>query len=300
MGDSGTSLTFTPYLEGFCEYSTADKPKSIETAAKGGLLKIAGVSTVFVSHTVKHAMTGCKYNVTSWLHPVYHVPGMSQWLLSLKKLLQQGYNMTGDKHHISLYANSGRHLPVMTLHLHTPFQTIYWLKCQIVPGETLMAKSVVHPIDYDVLHKCFGHTSKDPLKHLKASTKNLPIKEVVFPKTDTSVCKGCTEGKMPSRTFSESETRAQKPFDKVHTNLKSFPMQSYHKYNYYVSFYNDYTSCGWITLLQCKSDTIIAIRHFIAMAKTQFGATSLHERQQHHLHSCYSAVWRKGVPQMPN
>ena len=97
----------------------------------------------------------------------------------------------------ALYANSGRHLLVMSLYPHTPLQTIYRLKCQIVPGETLMVKSVVHPIDYDVLHKCFGHASKDALKHLKASIRNLPVKEVVFPKKDTLVCKGCTEGKMP-------------------------------------------------------------------------------------------------------
>ena len=206
MGDSGMSLMFTPYCEDFCEYTTLDQPKAIKTAAKGGLLKIAGSGTVFISHEVQHAVTGRKYNVTSWLFLVYHVPGMSQRLLSLGKLLQQGYLMLGDKTHISLYADSGRDLPVMMLHPHSPRQTIYWLNCHIVPGESLMVKSVVSPIDYDVLHKHFGHASKDALKHLSASTKNLPIKEVVFPKKDTLVCKGCTESKMPSRTFSESET----------------------------------------------------------------------------------------------
>lgn len=61
------------------------------------------------------------------------------------------------------------------------------------------------------------------------------------------------------------------PFDKVHTNLKRFPTQLYHKYNYYVSFYDDYTSSGWLMHLQRKSGTIDAIRHFIAMDKTHFG-----------------------------
>ena len=60
---------------------------------KGGLLPIAGVGTVIILHMVQHALTGRNYNVTSQLYPVYHVPGMSTCLLSLGKLLQQGYHM---------------------------------------------------------------------------------------------------------------------------------------------------------------------------------------------------------------
>ena len=62
--------------------------------------------------------------------------------------------------------------------------------------QALMAKSVVNPIDYDVMHKHFGHASKEVLRHLKDATKNYP-KGVVVPIT-TKLCKGCAEGKMPS------------------------------------------------------------------------------------------------------
>jgi hypothetical protein len=55
-------------------------------------------------------------------------------------------------------------------------------------------------------------------------------------------------------------------------DLKLFPIQSYHKYNYYIEFFDDATSFGWIVLLKNKSEANTAIRQFNAMVKNQFNS----------------------------
>ena len=83
-------------------------------------------------------------------------------------------------------------------------------------------------------------------------------------------CRGCSQGKMTSSSFPESTTQATAPFDLIHMDLKMIPILSYHKYKYIITFLDDHTSHGWITLLENKSDTYKAIDHFIVMVDTQY------------------------------
>ena len=57
------------------------------------------------------------------------------------------------------------------------------------------------------------------------------------------------------------------------TDLKSFPVLSYHKYKYFVTFFDDYTSHGWIVMIKLKSDVKVVIKQFNAMVKNQFNFT---------------------------
>jgi hypothetical protein len=78
---------------------------------------------------------------------------------------------------------------------------------------------------------------------------------------------------MPNDAFPPSSSRAKKPFELVHTDLKALPVVSYHGYKYFVTFFDDFTSHGWIMLLKAKSETKTAIKHFVAIAKNQFETT---------------------------
>jgi hypothetical protein len=51
--------------------------------------------------------------------------------------------------------------------------------------------------------------------------------------------------------------------------LKSFPILSYHKYKYAITFVDDFTSHAWMVCLRTKV-AIHAIRHFLAMVCTQY------------------------------
>ena len=47
-------------------------------------------------------------------------------------------------------------------------------------------------------------------------------------------------------------------------------MVSYHKYKYFVSFFDDYTSYAWVVLLRDKASAITALKQFMAMVKNQY------------------------------
>jgi hypothetical protein len=122
--------------------------------------------------------------------------------------------------------------------------------------------------DYEIMHRQLEHPSKDVLSHARDKTMGFP-KGISFPKADP-ICSRCAKGKMPSKSFPTSESHAKKPFEKIHSNLKSFSVVSYHKHKYYISFVEDYSLYSWIVCLRTKSSAIAALKHFLAMVKNQF------------------------------
>ena len=59
-------------------------------------------------------------------------------------------------------------------------------------------------VDYELLHRHFGHPSKDVLQKAVENTSNFP-KDIKFPKHHP-ICRGCAEGKMPSASFPPSQS----------------------------------------------------------------------------------------------
>jgi hypothetical protein len=96
-----------------------------------------------------------------------------------------------------------------------------------------------------------------------------------FPSIDP-VCQGCAEGKMTRSSFPLSPQRSKAPFDKVHMDLKKFSVQSYSQYKFFILFFDNCTSFGWIVLLRHKSETDPVIRQFIAIVKNQYNKV-IHE-----------------------
>jgi transposase InsO family protein len=61
-----------------------------------------------------------------------------------------------------------------------------------------------------------------------------------------------------------------KPFKLIHSDLKSFLVESYHRYKYVIVFYDDYSSHAWILCLRQKSSAISTTKQFIAMVNTYY------------------------------
>ena len=78
---------------------------------------------------------------------------------------------------------------------------------------------------------------------------------------------------LPRLMYPPSDTRASKAFMRRHSDLKSFPIPSYHKYKYFIVFLDDYTSHTWITLLHDKASAISALKQWLALIKNQFDLT---------------------------
>ena len=103
------------------------------------------------------------------------------------------------------------------------------------------------------------------------TTKGFP--EGINIPTMSNVCPGCAQGKMPAASHPPSDTRASKAFMHIHSDLKSFPILSYHKCKYFIVFLDNYTSHVWITLLQDKASAISALKQWLALTKNQFDLT---------------------------
>ena len=71
------------------------------------------------------------------------------------------------------------------------------------------------------------------------------------------------------RSFPPVSYRATSPFELIHSDLKSFPVPSYHKYTYIVTFLDDFTGHCWISHLRKKSDAFQATKDFFALVKNQ-------------------------------
>ena len=65
---------------------------------------------------------------------------------------------------------------------------------------------------------------------------------------------------------------ATKPFELVHSDLKSFPVMSYRKFKYIITFYNDFTSHAWTMALHSKAAAITAAKDFLEMVRVQHNA----------------------------
>jgi len=83
-------------------------------------------------------------------------------------------------------------------------------------------------------------------------------------------CPGCAQGKMPNKAFPPTKTRATEPFELIHSDLKSFPIDSYHKFRYAIVFFDDYSSHAWTINLKTKDTALHATKHFLAMVETQY------------------------------
>ena len=125
---------------------------------------------------------------------------------------------------------------------HAPGQNLYWLSARLTSKHSLLALSLVHTIDYDILHRHFAHPSKDVLRHASGNTQNFPS-NLPFPSLDP-VYPECAEGKMTRSSFPPSQGHSKALFDKIHMDLKEFSVLSYNKYKFFILFFDNCTSHG--------------------------------------------------------
>jgi hypothetical protein len=87
------------------------------------------------------------------------------------------------------------------------------------------------------------------------------------------ICRGCTEAKMHLPKFEDSPSWASRSFELIHSDLKELPTISYHKYKWFITFSDDFTSNGWVVFLKKKSYAYFAICNFESMARNQYKAS---------------------------
>lgn len=250
--DSGASIHFTNNLSDFVTYKPVKEHMPVATA--NGHTRVAGKGTVLIEGIdIK-----TKRPYRHFIEDVHYIPSLLVRLLSMGQFLQNGLKAIGDSQAISLHSGSAL---FMRFYPRRERDSIYIL---IASGDT--SKASAASIDYDIMHRRFGHPSKDALVKAKKHTLRFP--SIEFPEEE-KLCPGCAKGKMPQKPFPAVQYRASAPFELIHSDLKSFPIVSYHKYEYIIVFFDDFTSYAWISLLRKKSAAIVATRQFIQLVKNQ-------------------------------
>jgi hypothetical protein len=252
-------LHFCFDLNDFIEYRKYKPHERTLVTTAAHTIYVEGEGAVLLKHMVDGK------TIRTHLEHVLHVLQTTTRLLSMGQFLLQGMHVSGDALSISLLNKSTNKITCKPLYNGS---TIFVLEA--TPVQLNKSTLVIYKADYELMHKHLGHPSKDVLTNAPNRVKGFP-KDLEVPST-SPVCPGCAQGKMPASAHPPSQTRATAPFEHIHSDLKSFPVVSYHKYKYFVNFIDDFTSYAWVVLLHEKSAAITALKQFMALVKTQYGA----------------------------
>jgi len=257
--DSGASCHFTGDIGDFASYN--ELKRAHYTKMANGVALIAGIGTVLL-WCLDHN-SGDEKVVT--LTQVLHMSGATTCLISMGKMLQCNYRVTGNKKGISLIGKTDCLWfgpdPADDCNVIFGIRSIPIIRSNYITS--------VSKVDYNIMHWRFEHPSKEVLQHPQKHMQC--FLEIHFPTKDC-VCPGCALGKMPNQAFPENKRCASKPFKLVHSDLKSFPVTLYWKFKYDITFYDDFTSHAWTMPLRSKAAAIMAAKDFLEMVHVQHNA----------------------------
>ena len=165
MANSSTSSCFMHMKSDLREFKVLDdKELIIKTASKTNSLKITGKGAMILMNKVTHK--GKRHSVTTHLYPVYYLPGLLTSSISVGHLLNSGFELRGSSSLLSFTAVACDSIwPLMQCKHYSLGQNLYWLSARLTSKHSLLALSLVHTIDYDIMHRHFAHPSKDVLQH---------------------------------------------------------------------------------------------------------------------------------------
>jgi hypothetical protein len=253
--DSGASNHFTFCLEDFIDYNQWSTPGVLGTATSSA--KILGSSTVMIKVPGNEQVLR--------IENVHYVPKLVHCLLLQGQFLWDGCTITRDEHSVQFLQN---HTEYLTAYPQRPSNTLYGVHTEVLTQEFAGTLSTIKFVNYETMHRHMGHPSKEVLKHLWKHAVGFP-KSIEIPK-EQELCHACQLGKMHQRTFKESDKHVSHPFEVIHSDLKMYPVNSYHKNQYVMVFFDNHTSYAWETFLKKKSEAFAACQHFLAMVQNQY------------------------------
>ena len=212
---------------------------------------------------LKHLSIDTK-EVATMLESVFFCEDLMCQLLSLGAFLQDSFSVKRNKDLVTVNMHSS--IEFMIFKPKMMDNTIYVLQI-LDQVKKYQSTHSVNSIDFEIVYYQFGHPSQKTLRQARKHTLEFSI--INIPSFD-SLCPGYIQDKMPNYCFLESNHCAIHLFQLVHSNLKMFPILSYYHQKYLITFYNNFTSYAWISLLTTKDKAILATRQFLAFIENQY------------------------------
>ena len=115
-------------------------------------------------------------------------------------------------------------------------------------------------------HRRLAHPSDQTLKYLLSSNAFSCNNRDIY-----HICSSCQFGKQIKLPFAHSNTIVDHPFDIIHSDLWTSPVQSVSGIKYYVLFLDHHSHFLWVYPMRYKHETFSKYLHSAYYVKTQFG-----------------------------
>lgn len=186
------------------------------------------------------------------------VENLSQNLLSITKLEQQGYEITffggvsTIKYQGELMAQGkiGPGLHELTISVSSP-----------------VGESSLLTVEENVWHKRLGHLNVDYLRKLSTMVDDMGK----YKFNERELCETCVAGKQQNNSFSGTRPRTVRVLQRVHSDLCGpITPVAFNGDRYFMTFIDDFSHFVIVFGLKRKSEAAKAIKNYVAMVTTKF------------------------------
>src|SRR5215813_2498834 len=207
------------------------------------------------------------------LNNVQYIPSFHRNLISISKLLDDGYSISFNNNLVIISRNK---LTICTgnsennLYVLRPLTHSTLLNTEMFKDEKSKTKwQKISQDDTYLWHLRLGHISLDWIDRLIKDGALSQLKFGTLP-----VCESYLEGKMTKRPFIGKGLRANQPLELIHLDVYG-PMNVRARggYEYFITFIDDYSRYGYVYLMQHKSDTFEKFKEYRAEVENQLGKT---------------------------
>ncbi|KAE8676644.1 hypothetical protein F3Y22_tig00111582pilonHSYRG00249 [Hibiscus syriacus] len=204
-----------------------------------------------------------KYGRHQFILNVYYVPNMKSNILSLGQLVEKGYDIHMNNYNLSIKDDKNNFISKVSMSKNRMFLI------NIQNDVAKCLKSCYKDASW-LWHLLFGHLNFGGLELLskKEMVKGLP--RINHP---DQFCEGCLVGKQFRKSFpKESDTRAKKPLELIHTDVFGpIKPSSLGNSNYFLLFIDDFSRKTWVYFLKQKSEVFEVFKKFKAAVERESG-----------------------------
>jgi len=187
------------------------------------------------------------------LEKVLYVPNAKYCLISVSKLISNGYKVIFDSDVASLEKEDCKTVVAERK------GNLYIIK------NIEIANLATKEIKLQTLHKRLGHQNYKLIKFI-AKRENLQLED-----NEEEICASCVKGKMARKPFKQAPIKEREFLDLIHTDIAGpLEQKSIGGSRYFVTFIDDKSHFKWIYFMEFKNELYPIFRKFILMVKNQF------------------------------
>lgn len=260
--DSGCTKHISPYISDFTWYSEFNENERpvLSIAEEKRKLVAIGFGTIIGSINTDNG----KKKLT--LKNVYHIPGSSHRLLSVKEISSKGYCVTFRESTYTIRSSDRATLECIAI-TGSVKDKLYVLQMSIQTVDRVLTANQSNG-SLELWHRRFCHFSFDAVR------KAIEQRKMKIASSIKSNCEACIKGKTVTKSFPKSVlSRATETLYRIHSDLCGPFPESIGKSKYFVLFVDDCSRFTWCYTIASKNQVFEVFEQFDKMITNQTGKT---------------------------